>query len=103
MEPSQNSTPSARKNTGRTEEKFLPDEALQILEKALKICQAAGVPVHITPIHDQGEISTGILLKQTRIGPGRRLEYTGNPPKNTGNTLPVQPDEEERIYTDLPR
>ncbi len=83
VEPSKPSAKTAKKSTGKTEPaepEFAPVEALQILNKALKICRDAGVNIYQTPIYDAGEESAGIIIRQARWA-GEHLEYTG---KSTG-------------------
>jgi hypothetical protein len=88
VEPLQPSTQPGKKSTGRTDAKFTPEAALEILTKSLLICEQAGLPVGIAPIYGQPVDTAGIFIPGVRIE-GKRLvlaeKSTGNPPESTGN------------------
>lgn len=87
-EVSKHSVQKDKQPTGKTGNNLTIEEALEILTKSLRICEKAGLPVVITPLYDQGEESTGIILPKVKIS-GRKLvstgKSTGNQPESTGS------------------
>lgn len=77
------STPTGKKSTGKTEQPapdLGPEEALQILNRAIRICRDANLPVFQTPIYAGGEEVAGLIIHQA-VWEGSHLKYTG---KSTG-------------------
>lgn len=76
MENLANSAQNGKKSTGITGSELSPVDALAILIKALSICEQAGMPVYLTPIHDGGQEYTGIILHNVKFE-DKQLKYTG--------------------------
>ena len=84
VEPSENSTVKGRRNTGKTA-KVTQEEALEILQSSLKMCQEAGIEVQIVPTFYAGGFQyVGALLANVQFINGNLCLITGNLPENTG-------------------
>lgn len=72
-ENSNSSTRKEKPSTGKTS-KLTPDQALEILAKAVLYCQEAGIDVRApTRFYDAGQECVVIVLANVRLTENRRL------------------------------